>query len=189
MDGGKNPRSKTEPKERNFRYSTFGSAGFFRKSVLTEKSGKNFSHPPTPFCAPSGPPLFGLGAGDHGAIRGFSFLSWSLSGEARSQISRKFKFRGNLPSKIFELLIRSGISRSEIEFFPTEGPRRGSDRFGWEPERRRTTTKSREFLIHRIDRPSFVARKQRLFDGIHNHREMDGGENPRAKTEPKERNF
>ena len=25
---------------------------FSKKSVLTEESGKNFSHPPTPFCAP-----------------------------------------------------------------------------------------------------------------------------------------
>ena len=29
----------------------------------------------------------------------------------------------------------------------------------------------------------------RFFNGIHNHREMDGGENPRAETESKERNF
>ena len=38
----------------------------------------------------SGPPLFGLGAGDRGAIRGFLSSFLSFSGEIRTEISRKF---------------------------------------------------------------------------------------------------
>ena len=45
-------------KKEIFGFLTFDSAGFSKKSVLTEKSGKNFSHPPTPFCAPKWAALF-----------------------------------------------------------------------------------------------------------------------------------
>ena len=91
--------------------------------------------------------------------------------------------------EIFEFLFRSGISRSEIEFFPTEdheGVRIGSGGNPNKDERRRSQG---SFLIHQINRSSFVARKQRIFDGIQTHRDMDGGKNRQAKTEPKERNF
>ena len=96
-----------------------------------------------------------------------------------------FELRRNL-----SFSFRSGISRSEIENFPTEdheGVQIGS---GGNPDNNERRRELSEFiLIHRMFRSSFVARKQRIFDGIHNHRTMDGGKNPQAKTEPKERNF
>ena len=101
------------------------------------------------------------------------------------EFSENFELRGNL-----SFSFRSGISRSEIENFPTEdheGVQIGSGGNPDSNERRREL--SEFFLIHRMFRSSFVARKQRIFDGIHNHRTMDGGKNPQAKTEPKERNF
>ena len=101
-----------------------------------------------------------------------------------------------IPRESFELRrnlsfsFRSGISRSEIENFPTEdheGVQIGS---GGNPDNNERRRELSEFiLIHRMFRSSFVARKQRIFDGIHNRRKMDGGKNPQAKTEPKERNF
>ena len=45
------------------------------------------------------------------------------------------------------------------------------------------------YLIHIINRSSFVARKHRIFDGIQTQREMDGGKNPQAKTERKKEIF
>ena len=98
------------------------------------KSGKNFSHPPTPFCAPEWAALIRPWSGGSRGDQGLFFSFWSLSGEIRSQISRNFKIPEICSSKIFEFLIRSGISRSEIEFIPNRGPQRGSNRFGWEPE-------------------------------------------------------
>ena len=145
---------------------------------------------PRRFALQSGPPLFGLGAGGLGATRGFLFFSRASEKKFELRFSGISIFPGrNLSSKkFFEFLFRSGISRSEIEFLPTEeheGVRIGS---GGNPKRR-TMTKSRKFLIHQINRSSFVARKQRIFDGIQTHRDMDGGKNRQAKTEPKERNF
>ena len=65
MDGGKNPQAKTEPKERNFGFLTFGSAGFSRKSVLTEKKWKNF------VCLLRAPfPLRNFGGGSWGFVQG-----------------------------------------------------------------------------------------------------------------------
>ena len=131
MDGGKNPQAKTEPKERNFCFLTFGSAGFPRKSVLTEKKWKNFSHPPTPFALQCGPPSFGLGAGNRGAIRGFSSFfraSKRDSNRSFSEISEKFR-----ASKKFEFLISFWDFSIRDRKFPNRGPRRGSNRFGWKP--------------------------------------------------------
>ena len=47
---------------------------FPKKSVLTEKVGKISPTHPRRFALQSGPPFFGLGAGNRGAIRGFSSL-------------------------------------------------------------------------------------------------------------------
>ena len=75
-----------------------------------------------------------LGIFFSGFVWGFSFLFGA------SQEKFELEFPGNsisgkiCSSKIFEFLIRSGISRSEIEFIPNRGPRRGSNRFGREPE-------------------------------------------------------
>ena len=45
---------------------------FSKKSVLTEKVEKISPTHPRRFALQSGPPSFGLGAGNRGAIRGFS---------------------------------------------------------------------------------------------------------------------
>ena len=47
---------------------------FSEKSVLTEKVEKISPTHPRRFAPQSGPPFFGLGAGNRGAIRGFSSL-------------------------------------------------------------------------------------------------------------------
>ena len=66
---------------------------FSKKSVLTEESGKNFSHPPTPFCAPEWAALIRPWSGGSWGDQGLSFLFESFSEEIRTQISRNFYFR------------------------------------------------------------------------------------------------
>ena len=64
-------------------------------------------------------------------------------------------------------------------------------------ETRRTRTENRNeefcwFLLFPISPPltaHFSKNSPITFYGIQNRREMDGGENPQAKTEPKERKF
>ena len=47
---------------------------FSKKSVLTEESGKNFSHPPTPFCAPEWAAFIRPWSGGSWDDQGLSFL-------------------------------------------------------------------------------------------------------------------
>ena len=47
---------------------------FSKKSVLTEESGKNFSHPPTPFCAPEWAALIRPRSGGSRGDQGLSFF-------------------------------------------------------------------------------------------------------------------
>ena len=95
---------------------------------------------------------------------GLSFLFESLSGEIRTQISRNFYFRGKSVLEDFSnFSFVLGFLDPRSNLFPTEdheGVRIGSGGNPNNEERRR----SREsFLIHQIDRSSFVARKQRIF--------------------------
>ena len=64
MDGGKNPQAKTEPKERNFCFLTFGSAGFFRKIGSDREKVEKF------VCLLRAPfPLYNFGGGSRGCVR------------------------------------------------------------------------------------------------------------------------
>ena len=164
MDGGKKPQAKTGSKERNFWFSHFWFGRIFEKSVLTEKVEKISPTHPRRFALQSGPPSFGLGAGNRGAIRGFSSFFRA------SEKKLKSKFPGNSSGKVSsfgEFWVSHfvlGFLDPRSKKIPNRGPRRGSIRFGWEPEWRRTTTNvERAFLIHRMNRSSFVARKQRIF--------------------------
>ena len=76
-------------KKEIFGFLTCGSAGFSKKSVLTEKSGKNFSHPPTPFCAPEWAALIRPWSGGSRGDQGLFFLFGA------SQEKFEFKFPGN----------------------------------------------------------------------------------------------
>ena len=193
MDVGKNPQAKTEPKERNFWFSHFLARQDFSRKIGPDREKVEKISPTHPrrFALHCGPPYFGLGAGNRGAIRGFSSLFGASPEELESKFPGILNFREDFDHRrISSFSFRSGISRSEIENFPTEdheGVQIGS---GGNPDNNERRRELREFfLIHRMFRSSFVARKQRIFDGIHNRRKMDGGKNPRAKTEPKERNF
>ena len=88
-------------KKEIFGLSTFDSAGFFQKIGSDRKSGKNFSHPPTPFCAPEWAALIRPWSGGSRSDQGLFFSLWSLSGEIRIRISRNFKFRENFDHRRF----------------------------------------------------------------------------------------
>ena len=66
----------------------------FEKSVLTEKVEKISPTHPRRFALQSGPPSFGLGAGNRGAIRGFSSFFRA------SEEKLKSKFPGNFSGEI-----------------------------------------------------------------------------------------
>ena len=177
-------------KKEIFGFLTFWLGRIFpEKSVLTEKKWKKFL-PPTHAVLRSnvGRPLSALERGIAERLGAFLLFS-EPQRETQIEISGNFRENFELRRNL-SFSFRSGISRSEIENFPTEdheGVQIGSGGNPDNNERRREL--SEFFLIHRMFRSSFVARKQRIFDGIHNHRTMDGGKNPQAKTEPKERNF
>ena len=83
-------------KKEIFGLSTFVSAGFFQKIGSDRKSGKNFSHPPTPFCAPEWAALIRPWSGGSRSDQGLFFSLWSLSGETRIRISRNFENSGRI---------------------------------------------------------------------------------------------
>ena len=137
MDGGKNPQAKTEPKERNFWFSHFLARQDFSRKIGPDREKVEKISPTHPrrFALHCGPPYFGLGAGNRGAIRGFSSLFGASPEKLESRFPGISNFREDLDHRRFSSFsFRSGISRSEIEIFPNRGPRRGSIRFGWEPE-------------------------------------------------------
>ena len=109
-----------------------------------------------------------------------SFGAFLLSLEPLRRNSNR-NFREIFPGKFrasenFEFLISFwDFSIRDRKKFPTEdheGVRFGSGGNPNKDERRRSRG---SFLIHQINRSSFVARKQRIFDGIQTHRDMDGG--------------
>ena len=114
----------------------------FPKIGSDRKSGKNFSHPPTPFCAPEWAALIRPWSGGSRSDQGLFFSLWSLSGETRIRIPRNFEVPGNFDHRRFSSFsFRSGISRSAIENFPTEdheGVRFGSGGNPNDDERRRS---------------------------------------------------
>ena len=110
---------------RNRKKEIFGFLTFLARQDFSRKIGpdrekveKISPTHPRRFALQCGPPYFGLGAGNRGAIRGFSSLFQSLKEKPKSRFSEilgNFELRKNL-----SFSFRSGISRSEIENFPTE---------------------------------------------------------------------
>ena len=104
MDGGENPQANTEPKERNFWFSHFLVRQDFSRKIGPDREKVEKISPTHPrrFALHCGPPYFGLGAGNRGAIRGFSSFS-EPQRETQIEISGIFgKFRA---SRKFEFLI------------------------------------------------------------------------------------
>ena len=134
-------------RKKNFWRITFVTWWFGRilssKSVLTEeKKVEIFSNSPTPGLRSSAGHLsFGLGAGDRGAIRGFSFFSSLLEG-IRAQIPGNFGFPEEFAHRgKTRIPFRSGISRSETNFFPNGDHGGVQLGFGWEPDHQRRNQK------------------------------------------------
>ena len=91
------------------------------KSVLTEESEKNFSHPPTPFCAPEWAALIrpwsGGSRGDQGLF--FSFLE-PLRRNSNSNFP-EFQISGKFVHRIFSnFSFVLGFLDPRSNLFPTE---------------------------------------------------------------------